>query len=123
MLSAAGVAPHPDYPLDGLSLLERLADPALPNSDRALFWRMKYRDQQAMRTGPWKYLRIGEFEYLFDLSLDERERANRAAREPQRLAAMRQAYADWAASMPPIPPDADFDLRISARDMPGAHLA
>ena len=123
MLAAAGVAAHPDYPLDGVSLLERLADPALPTSDRALFWRMKYRDQHAVRIGRWKYLRIGEFEYLFDLGRDERERANRAAHEPQRLAAMRQAYADWAASMPPIPPDADYDLRITERDMPGAHLA
>ena len=84
---------------------------------------MKYRDQAAMREGPWKYLRIGPHEYLFDLSRDERERANRAAREPDRLAAMRSAFARWEATMPPVPPDADFDLRITEQDMPGAHLA
>ena len=28
-----------------------------------------------------------------------------------------------ATNAPPIPPDADFDLRISERDMPGAHLS
>jgi hypothetical protein len=24
--------------------------------------------------------------------------------------------------MPPVPPDADYDLPITERDMPGAHL-
>ena len=123
MLEAAGVPAHPDFPLDGQSLLDLVARPALVRAERPLFWRMKYRDQQAMRVGCWKYLRIGAFEYLFDLSRDERERANRAAHEPERLAAMRRAFADWEAGMPPIPPDADYDLRISERDMPGAHLS
>ena len=41
---------------------------------------------------------------------------------PRRRAEMRQAYAEWVATMPPIPADADYDLRISERDMPGAHL-
>ena len=121
-LESAGVAPHPDYPLDGVSLLPLLADPSRPQPARALFWRMKYRDQHAMREGAWKYLRIESLEYLFDLSADERERANRAVHEPARLAAMREAYAAWYASLPAVPPDADYDLVVSESDMPGAHL-
>jgi arylsulfatase A-like enzyme len=122
LLAAAGVAAHDDYPLDGVPLLGTLANPAAGDVDRALFWRMKYRDQHAMRQGHWKYLRIEGIEYLFDLQQDERERANRAVHQPERLAAMRQAYDHWYAGMPPVPPDADYDLPITERDMPGAHL-
>lgn len=83
---------------------------------------MKYRTQRAMRLGTWKYLRIEDHEYLFDLSADERERASRAVDEPQRLADMRATYRAWEQQMPGIPPDADFDLVTSESDMPGAHL-
>ena len=61
---------------------------------RPLHWRMNHRGQRALRDGDWKYLRVDGHDYLFDLAADERERANRAPREPQRLAAMR---ADWEA--------------------------
>lgn len=121
-LDAAGVPPHPGYPLDAVSLLPVLADPTAARPERPLFWRMKYRDQHAMREGRWKYLRIEGIEYLFDLERDERERANRAQHEPQRLAAMREAYERWYASLPAVPPDADYDLVVTERDMPGAHL-
>ncbi|WP_295373246.1 hypothetical protein [uncultured Pseudacidovorax sp.] len=47
---------------------------------------------------------------------------NRAVDEPARLSQMRQAYADWYASLPAVPPDADCDLVVTERDMPGAHL-
>lgn len=121
-LAAAGVPEAPDYPMDGADLRPLLAEPAASRLDRALFWRMKYRDQHAVREGAWKYLRIEGLEYLFDLSADERERANRAAHEPDRLARLRAAYEAWHAGMPPIPPDADHDLVVTERDMPGAHL-
>lgn len=39
------------------------------------------------------------------------------------MAATRQAYAEGAATRPPLAADADYDLRISERDMPGAHLS
>src|SRR5690606_11870450 len=97
LLAAAGAPAHPDYPLDGAVLLDTLANPAAGDTGRPLSWRMKYRDQHAMREGRWKYLRIEGIEYLFDLQQDERERANRAAHEPERLAAMRQAYERWYA--------------------------
>jgi arylsulfatase A-like enzyme len=86
--------------------------------DRALYWRMKYRDQRALREGRWKYLAIGSNEYLFDLEADERERANLAARHSDRLAAMRSRYAEWNATMPSVPEDARVSLIYTDKDMP-----
>ena len=57
-------------------------------------------------------------DYLFRIPADERERANLAGREPARLAAMRHAWEEWDASMPPIPGDATVSLGYSAKDMP-----
>ena len=48
-LAAAGVAPHPDYPLDGISLLR--CSPSRRDFERELYWRMKYRNQKAVRAG------------------------------------------------------------------------
>lgn len=117
MLDAAGVAAHPDYPLDGVSLLPVLADPA-HQFERPMFWRMNHRGQRAMREGDWKYLRVDGHDYLFNLPQDERERANLGQRQPERLAAMRAAWEAWNASMPAIPPDATISLGYGVANMP-----
>jgi arylsulfatase A-like enzyme len=114
---AAGTKAHPDYPSDGRSLVTQLADPAAV-ADRPLFWRMKHKDQRAMRIGRWKYLKVDEHEYLFDVVTDERERANQAKRQPERLAEMRTAWQAWDATMPPIPDDAGVRLVYGKKDMP-----
>jgi len=110
-LAAAGVAPHPDYPLDGVDLL---AD----EKPRDLYWRMNFRSQKAMRSGGWKYLSIEGYEYLFDLTRDARERANLRRREPARFDALRLAYADWEATLPSIPVDAKVSLVYGPADLP-----
>ena len=117
MLEAAGVDPHPHYPLDGLSLLPMLDDPSW-NPDRTLFWRMKHRQQRAARHGSWKYLAVDGFEYLFDLSTDERERANLVRRYPERLADLRTQWKRWAAGLPGIPDDAKVSMVCEPQDMP-----
>ncbi len=117
MLAAAGVAAHPDYPLDGVSLMPVLRD-AQAAFDRPLHWRMKHRDQRAMRHGDWKYLRVDGNDYLFNIPGDERERANLGKREPARLTAMREAWEAWEATMPPIPGDAAVSLGYGMSDMP-----
>ena len=58
---------------------------------------MKHRNQHALRDGRWKYLKVDEHEYLFDIETDARERANRAKREPQRLAEIETAVEAGAA--------------------------
>lgn len=117
MLEAAGASADPDYPLDGVSLLPVLRD-AATCLRRPLHWRMNHRGQRALRDGDWKYLQVDGHEYLFNIPADERERTNQASREPERLAAMRQAWLDWNAGMPPIPDDATVSLGYSAKDMP-----
>jgi arylsulfatase A-like enzyme len=110
-LDAAGVAPHPDYPLDGVSLLKE-------HAPRELFWRMKFRSQKAMRSGSWKWLSIEANEFLFDLAKDQRERANLAGREANRLKEMRGRYAAWEATLPPIADDARVSLVYGGSDIP-----
>ena len=117
MLDAAGVAAASGYPLDGISLLPVLRDNPPPFA-RPLYWRMNHRGQRALRDGDWKYLRVDGNDYLFNIPADERERANHAAREPQRLEAMRAAWEAWNATMPAIPVDATVSLGFGVKDMP-----
>jgi arylsulfatase A-like enzyme len=104
-LEAAGTHPHRDYPLDGMSLLNALRDPAA-TFERDLFWRMKFRQQKAVRSDAWKWLSIEGDEYLFDLAKDPRERANLARRFPEKFSELKDRYRAWESSMPPIPEDA-----------------
>lgn len=117
ILEAAGVNADQDYPLEGISLLPMLADPAVEQT-RTLFWRMNYRKQRALRTGDWKYLAIEDNEYLFNISADERERANLARREPERLSALREQYQQWADSVRPISSEASAEMLYTEKDMP-----
>ena len=116
-LDAAGVAAAPDYPLDGVSLLPVLRAGSHCFS-RPLHWRMNHRGQRALRDGDWKYLRVDDNDYLFNILADERERANHGQREPLRLEAMRAAWEAWNATMPPIPADATVSLGFGVKDMP-----
>jgi arylsulfatase A-like enzyme len=117
VIDAAGAQPDPAYPLDGVSLLPVLQEPARRFA-RPLFWRMNHRGQRALRDGHWKYLRVDGHDYLFDVVADERERANLAGRQPARLIEMRDAWEAWNETMPPIPEDATVSLGYGAKDMP-----
>tara|TARA_R110000850_G_scaffold168543_1_gene293549 strand:- start:67891 stop:69213 length:1323 start_codon:yes stop_codon:yes gene_type:complete len=117
MLDIGGGQPHPDHPLDGISLLKVLQNPA-ETFERPLYWRMNYRNQRALRLGDWKYLKVDDAEYLFNLSTDARERANQGHREPERLDAMRDNWLSWNATIPDIPNDAMISLGYSYKDMP-----
>jgi len=117
LLALGGGSAHPDYPIDGTSLEPVLRQPS-ETFERPLYWRMNHRHQRAFRLGGWKYLKVDEHEYLFKLDADERERANLAQREPERLQAMRQAWLQWAQTVPPIPEDAAVSVGYSGADMP-----
>jgi arylsulfatase A-like enzyme len=117
LLALGDGQPHPDFPLDGISLAEVLRKPG-HSFERPLYWRMKHRKQRALRQGNWKYLKVDEHEYLFDISADARERANLAHRHPERFGAMREAWLAWEATVPAIPEDASVSLGYSYKDMP-----
>ena len=117
LLELGGAQAHADFPLDGVSLARVMREPG-QTFERPLHWRMTHRHQRALRIDNWKYLKVDEHEYLFDLSADERDRANLAARHPERFEAMRQAWLDWNATVPAIPEDAAVSLGYSQADMP-----
>ena len=117
MLEAGGALADPAHPLDGISLLPLLRGEAA-EFERPLYWRMKHRGQRALRRGRWKYLRVDGHDYLFDLGADARERANLAAREPDRLASLRADWEAWQVTLPAIPEDATVSVGYGAEHMP-----
>lgn len=106
LLAAAGTAPDPAYPTDGQSLLPQLLGGAsAPVVERTLHWRYKANAQRAIRSGNWKYLKIGGNEFLFDVVTDQRERANLARKHPQVFAQLKQQWDKWNSAMLPISAD------------------
>lgn len=103
LLSAAGGAPDPDYPSDGMDLMPILAETG-KDVERTLCWRYKNLDQHACRSGDWKYLKILNNEFLFNVLEDPMERANLKERMPDIFTRLKSAYAQWNASMLPLDP-------------------
>lgn len=104
-LAASGAVPAPDYPLDGVNLLPLPIGQA-GVFERTLFWRMRNRYQRAVRRGGWKYLKVADREFLFDLEFDPRERGDLSQKRPGLLAESRTLWEDWDRDMLPLPADA-----------------
>ena len=102
-LALAATRPHPGAPLDGMDLYPQLTGAA--PVERELFWRVYQRRQQkAVRSGDWKYIRDEAGEHLFDLARDPGEAHDRKADSPETLTRLRDALASWEAQvLPPIP--------------------
>ena len=101
LLAAAGTAPDPAFPPDGMNLLPVLTQSAAPVS-RTLFWRYKANAQRAMRDGDFKFLKILDNTFLFNVVEDPMERANLKERRKdiyERLVARRGST--WNATMLP----------------------
>jgi arylsulfatase A-like enzyme len=107
-LDVAGV-PYPDrydgrpiHPPDGLSLL-----PVLRGGERdghgALFW--EHFGARAVRQGSWKLVSLEEGApwELYDLDRDRTEMEDRAARHPDRVAAMAALWDEWARETEVLP--------------------
>jgi arylsulfatase A-like enzyme len=117
MVELAGATADPSLPFDGVSMLPVLRD-AKHQFERPLYWRMNHRGQRALRMGDYKYLRVDGNDYLFNIPADERERANLAKHQPEKLQSLRAAWEAWDATVPAIPEDATVSLGYSVRDMP-----
>lgn len=72
---------------------------------RTLFWRYKSQRQRAVREGRYKYLRINDNEFLFDVEDDTLERANLRERHPEVFARLKAAWDAWDAQFLPITDD------------------
>jgi len=101
LLSAAEATPDPAYPSDGENLLPILIG-AETTKPRTLFWRYKGNNQRAVRSGDWKYLKIADNEFLFNLAEDVRERANYSQRNPDVFQQLQQQWENWDKTMLPI---------------------
>ena len=108
LLAAAGGASDPEFPSDGLDLLQVLVGEAPPR-ERKLFWRFKAAEQAAVRAGRWKFLKLAEREYLFDIVADPRERANLKDKHPGLTAQRKTDFSAWNAAMLPYPADGNSE--------------
>lgn len=96
-VAAGGGRQDPAFPSDGVDIRPALMGAALP--ERSLFWRYGNKQQRAHRLGNYKYLKINDNEFLFDVVADPLERGNLKDRQPDRFAEMKSAWEQWDAGM------------------------
>jgi arylsulfatase A-like enzyme len=110
MLAAAQTNPDRNYPLDGIDLIPIIRATATGSSiqhltssisSRTFFWRNA--NQDAALKAPWKYLNDGTREYLFNLSIDQREQANFREQHPELFNQLRTEFKNWEATVLPRP--------------------
>lgn len=104
ILSAGGVKPQADFPLDGIDLIPILTGKK-KNIEREFYWRSSQRiKQKAIMSGRWKYLQDEKGEYLFDLISDQKEQNDLKTKQPTVFDQLKKKYADWEKTMlKPIP--------------------
>tara|TARA_B100000678_G_scaffold194544_1_gene162977 strand:- start:22350 stop:23807 length:1458 start_codon:yes stop_codon:yes gene_type:complete len=105
LLHVGSASPDPDFPSDGIDLTDALKGAA--PAPRDVYFRYMNLDQKALRSGDWKYLKIADVSYLFNVEEDPKERANLIARYPEKFAELKTQYDDWEASMLPLDPAAN----------------
>ena len=100
-LELAGAPPAPEYPPDGVSLVDHLfRGGRVPARD--LFWRM--RGGRALRRGDLKYVRLSDsVDHLYDVAADPREQADLARARAGDLAALRGAWEGVNRTLLPYP--------------------
>jgi arylsulfatase A-like enzyme len=103
LLAAAGTQPDAAFPPDGMNLLPVLVEGRAPNP-RKLFWRYKANAQAAMRDGDFKYLKIRDNTFLFNVADDPMERANLKARRKDTFDRLAAEWNAWNVAMLPIDP-------------------
>ncbi|MGA8007000.1 MAG: sulfatase-like hydrolase/transferase, partial [Burkholderiales bacterium] len=115
LLAAVGTAPATSHPSDGINLLPWLMEGSGP-VPRKLFWRYKNLEQEAMRDGDWKYLKIGGNTFLFDVVQDPLERANLKERYSDVYQRMVADWQAWNRSMRPLDPES-YTLGFTAAEL------
>ena len=100
LLAAAGGAPDPAFAPDGVNLLPHLTQNAAPVA-RTLYWRYKANAQRAIRDGDFKYLKILDNTFLFNVADDPLERANLKVRRKDVYDRLAATWLEWNATMLP----------------------
>jgi arylsulfatase A-like enzyme len=100
LLAAAGANPDPAFPPDGTDLLPLLATNAAL-IERKLFWRYKANAQRAARHGDYKFLKILDNTFLFNVVEDPMERANLKERHKDIYDRLEAEWYAWNATMLP----------------------
>jgi arylsulfatase A-like enzyme len=119
MLQAAGILPHPEQPVDGISLLPAIRGLAMP--DRSLYWHYPHYGNQggapgaAIRKGNWKLIHWYEEDRdeLYRLSDDIEERRDLSNSHTDVRVQLRDELARWqkdlSVAYPTVNPDFDPD--------------
>jgi arylsulfatase A-like enzyme len=101
-LALAGVAPRPEWKLDGTNLVPFLTGENTAAPHDTLFWRFRFPPAQpelhrwAVRQGDWKLVKNGrEPLSLYNLANDIGESKDLSAGQPGRVVAMQAAYKQW----------------------------
>ncbi len=100
LLAVAGARQDPAYPTDGMNLLPMLTQSAAP-VPRKLFWRYKANAQRAVRDGDYKFLKILNNTFLFNVVEDPLERANLKDRQKDIYHRLVREWYEWNGSMLP----------------------
>jgi arylsulfatase A-like enzyme len=121
LVAAANGALDPASPPDGIDLLPHLIDPA-STVRRTLFWRYKGNAQRAVRDGDYKFLKMLDNTFLFNVVADPMERANLKTRQKDVYDRLEQKWYDWNATMLPEVDESNTGNLTGDRtaDRPGA---
>src|SRR5439155_27087622 len=85
---------------DGMSLLPNLTGSTAP-VPRTLYWRYKANAQRAIRDGDYKFLKILDNTFLFNVADDPMERANLKERRKDLYDRLVAKWLEWNATMLP----------------------
>jgi len=94
LLSVAGISDNIKFDGEGFS---QLLFSEKEMKKRPLFWR--FQNQRVVRMGNWKYLKIKEKEYLFDLNKDLGETTNLKDENPAKMKEFKTLLKDWEKEM------------------------
>ena len=119
LLAAAGVVPDAATPLDGINFLAHLTSGEAAIS-RRLFWRYKTNAQRAVRDGDFKYLKIQNNNFLFNLSADPMERANLKDRHRDVFDRLQADWRAWNKDM--LPEEDDSYVEAFTADQLADHI-
>lgn len=100
LLAAARLIPEQAYMPDGIDLLPVVTQDA-PPIRRTLYWRYKANAQRAVRDGDYKYLKILDNTFLFNVVEDPMERANLKERHADLYDRLAARWSAWNATMLP----------------------